>query len=644
MEKGESKNENQSNAKIDNKFRRSAIKRHSSLRAALCDNKETQLKNLAKLDINAIKRHSVILGQSSNLLNLGIFNFEKEEADEDDDANDSDIEEEKNNENDTNEKNPIDAFKEKLRQEKEKQKNEKSEKEETEKKEENNEEDDEMPDYFDPLNEKGELRIPLKTKNKYKKDDFDVIALSGKGAYGTVLKVKFKNDTSNKFYAIKVMDVSALDRIKKLYQAYLECDILSQLDNPYIVDILGAFDDNRKIYIVMQYLSKGDFSDFIRLNYPLKLDTIQFYAAEIVNFLDYLQSKKLVHRDLKPENIMMNENWHLQVIDFATARVLGKYFDKKKMIFKIDDSYYDISETDDLKGNKIAINEEDEDDLDDMKRPERRGMTFVGTAEYVSPEVLGDKPAGFGSDIWALGIMIYQMFYGKTPFKEKTNYLIFRKIEQLKIDFNPNIKIPEEAKDLINKILVKDPTKRLGAGEAGSEYDIKHLKNHPFFKGIDWENLHNMVPPNSDKFDYLMSKKSNTGNLSSSVNSSLKQTNSSDLGIAKNKSSDEINNNNGNDDQAVVLRKGYLEKKSPWLHYNKRKIILYSTPKLVYIDPSNNKIKGEIYLDKKFKVNHISMNIFDLISPKRSFRFKSCDGDVLVWEKSITEAIKQYAK
>ena len=644
MEKDESKNENQNNAKIDNKFRRSAIKRHSSLRAALCDNKETQLKNLAKLDINAIKRHSVILGQSSNLLNLGIFNFEKEEADEDDDANDSDIEEEKNNENDTNEKNPIDAFKEKLRQEKEKQKNEKSEKEETEKKEENNEEDDEMPDYFDPLNEKGELRIPLKTKNKYKKDDFDVIALSGKGAYGTVLKVKFKNDTSNKFYAIKVMDVSALDHIKKLYQAYLECDILSQLDNPYIVDILGAFDDNRKIYIVMQYLSKGDFSDFIRLNYPLKLDTIQFYAAEIVNFLDYLQSKKLVHRDLKPENIMMNENWHLQVIDFATARVLGKYFDKKKMIFKIDDSYYDISETDDLKGNKIAINEEDEDDLDDMKRPERRGMTFVGTAEYVSPEVLGDKPAGFGSDIWALGIMIYQMFYGKTPFKEKTNYLIFRKIEQLKIDFNPNIKIPEEAKDLINKILVKDPTKRLGAGEAGSEYDIKHLKNHPFFKGIDWENLHNMVPPNSDKFDYLMSKKSNTGNLSSSVNTSLKQTNSSDLGIAKNKSSDEINNNNGNDDQAVVLRKGYLEKKSPWLHYNKRKIILYSTPKLVYIDPSNNKIKGEIYLDKKFKVNHISMNIFDLISPKRSFRFKSCDGDVLVWEKSITEAIKQYAK
>ena len=578
------------------KFKRTNQKRHCSSRLALCD-KESQLKNLAKIDLKKEKRHSAMVGQPS-IFQKGIFNFENEEADEDDDVDNPDIEKEKNNEN-NNEINPIDAFKNK-------------QKEEEDKKEEKEEENDEAPECFDPLNEKGELRIPLKTKNKFKKDDFDVIALSGKGAYGTVLKVKFIKDTSDKYYAIKVMDVLALDRIKKLYQAYLECDILSQLESPYIVDILGAFDEHRKIYIVMQYLSKGDFSDFIRLNFPLKLDTIQFYAAEIVNFLDYIQSKKIVHRDLKPENIMMNENWHLQVIDFATARVLG-----------------DISETDDLKGNKIAINEEDDDEI--QARPERRGMTFVGTAEYVSPEVLGDKPAGFGSDIWALGIMIYQMFYGKTPFKEKTNYLIFRKIEQLKIDFPPNVKIPDEAKDLINRILVKEPSKRLGAGELGTEYDISHLKNHPYFKGIDWNNLHNITPPNSENFDYLMSKK----------NSNTIQQNPSDLGSRiKNKEE----NNGGNEEQEIVLRKGYLEKKSSWLHYNKRKFILYSTPKLVYIDPSTNKIKREIYLDKKCKVNHISMTVFDLISPKKIFRFKASDGDVLVWEKSIIEAIKKYGK
>ena len=619
MEKDEIKNAVSNYAHLYEDFRRSRKNKHSSFRIALCDNKEAQLKNLAKIDPKTAKRHSVLL--QPNAFQMGMFNFEDEEADELDEINDED-EEEEETKNDTNEKNNNNQNK--------------SEKDEDEKEKEEEEVDD-VPDYIDPLNEKGQLRIPLKTKNKFKKDDFDVIALSGKGAYGTVLKVKLKSDKSGKFYAIKTMDVLALDRIKKLYQAYLECDILSQLDSPYIVDILGAFDEHKKIYIVMQYLSKGDFSDFIRLNYPLKHDTIQFYAAEIVNFLDYMQSKKIVHRDLKPENIMMNEKWHLQVIDFATARVLGKYFDKVKMKFKID-SYYDISETNDLKGNKVAINDE-EDDLEVSSRPERRGRTFVGTAEYVSPEVLGDKPAGFGSDIWALGIMIYQMFYGKTPFKEKTNYLIFRKIDQLKLEFDPNVKVPEEAKDLIKKILVKDPATRLGAGEAGSEHDITHLKQHPYFKGIDWDNLHNLVPPNSDTFDYLMNKKNDKKNNNATP---TKPKDTNELGNDNTKKKEEKKEEKS--EQEVILRQGYLEKKSPWLHYNKRKVILYSTPKLIYFDPSNNKKKGEVLLSKSTKVNHVSMTVFDLISAKKTIRFRAADGDILVWEKSITDAIKQYGK
>ena len=476
------------------------------------------------------------------------------------------------------------------------------------------------------IKQKEKINIPLKSKRTFKSEDFEIISLSGKGAYGTVLKATLKSDPSNKLYAIKVMDIKALSRIKKLYQAYLECDILSQINNPYIVDIIGSFIEQGKIYIVMEYLSKGDFSDFIRLNFPLKIINIKFYAAEIVNFLEYIQSKKIVHRDLKPENIMMNEKWHIQVIDFGTARILGKYFDKENMEFKDDDTFYDVSETDDLKGNKIVINEDDDDDFDDeiQKKPERRGMTFVGTAEYVSPEVLGDKPAEFGADIWALGIMIYQMFYGKTPFKERTNYLIFRKIEQLKIDFDEDdkIQIPEEAKDLISKILVKDPSKRLGAGLPGTEYDISHLKSHPFFKGISWNNLYKLNVPNSDNFDFLLKNQKNQ----------VKEENSNK------------NIENKNEEKEVVLKEGELDKKSPYLHYNKRKVILYSTPKMVYIDPSNNKVKGEIYLDKTVKVNHINDNIFDIVSTKRNFRFKTTDGEALIWEKIITDAIKQYNK
>ena len=495
----------------------------------------------------------------------------------------------------------------------------------------NDENNDKTKDNFEK--QKKEYKIPLKTKNFYKKDDFEIVALSGKGAYGTVLKVKLKNGLDNKLYAIKIMDIVAMSKINKLYQAYLECDILSQLNSPYIVNILGSFIENNKIYIVMDYLSKGDFSDFIRLNFPLKPETIQFYVAEIVQFLSYIQSKNIVHRDLKPENIMMNEKWHLQVIDFATARILGKYFDKEKMEFKNDDTYYDLTETDDLKGNKIAIDIVD-DDLDGFQeRQEKRGMTFVGTAEYVSPEVLGDTPAGFGADIWALGIMIYQMYYGKTPFKDKTNYLIFRNIENTKIEFPPNQNISEQAKDLIKKILIKEPNQRLGAGEKGTKFDIENLKAHPYFKGIDWENLHNIPPPNNEKFDYLLSKK-NPEKLIQKENPNLTKK------IIQNDES----NKHVNSEQEIVLRKGYLDKKSPWLHYNKRKIILYSTPKLSYIDPTNNKVKGEIFLDKTVKIIHVNENAFDLITQSRSYKFKTTDGNALIWEKSISDAIKQYGK
>lgn len=263
----------------------------------------------------------------------------------------------------------------------------------------------------------------------------------------------------------------------------------------------------------------------------------------------------------------------------------------------------------------------------------------------MSPEVLGDKPAGFGADIWALGIMIYQMFCGRTPFKEKTNYLIFRKIEELKIEYSSNVNITEEAKDLISKILVKEPSKRLGAGEKGTEYDINHLKAHPFFKGIDWDNLHNMTPPNSEDFDFLMKKvvKKNTisvlNNNVKNINSIKEEANENN----KNKKNDTTEENDEN--KPIVLRKGYLDKKNPWFFtYNKRKVILDSTPKLVYIDPDKNVIKGEIILDKNFKITHVNDNIFDIVSPKRSFRFKATNGDSLVWEKSINDAIKDYAK
>ena len=491
-------------------------------------------------------------------------------------------------------------------------------------------------------NDYEQLPIPFKSKHEFKKSDFDVISLSGKGAYGTVLQVKLKdpnselenkNKTKDKYYAIKVMDIESMKRVNKLYQVYLESQILNELNNPLIVQIYGTFQSKAKVYMVLDYLSKGDFATFLKMNYPLKEETIRFYAAEIVLFLEYLQNQKIVHRDLKPNNIMLNDNNHLQIIDFATVRKIGYYYDKKEMKFREDN--FDLENDDeDIKGEKVIINpdgEDDDDDIEEEKKEEEncnvrklppRNKTFVGTAEYVSPEVIGDQPAGYGADLWAFGIMLYEMFCGRTPFKGENTYVTFKNIEKLEISFPKKISISENAKDLIKKILIKDPSKRLGAGEPKTELDIEHLKNHSFFKGIKWKNIYTQNVPNSKLFKFISNKKV----IRKSIDNSKK---------------DEKNNNNEN---VIIIKKGSLYKKSFWFHYNERIVILDNTPRITYKEPDKDAIKGIIDLNKKCKVYISRQDIFVLDTPKGEYKFKSKKNDVALWINTIKDCIKKYGK
>lgn len=494
-----------------------------------------------------------------------------------------------------------------------------------------------------------ELSFALKSKAHYKKEDFQVLALSGKGAYGTVLQVKLKredlelenintNKKKEKYYAIKVMDIKSMQRVNKLYQIYLESQILHELNSPFIVKIYGAFYTKNKIYMVLDYLSKGDFATFIKMNYPLKEETIKFYAAEIVSFLEYLQSQKIVHRDLKPENIMLNDSYHLQMIDFATVRKIGYYYDKKEMKFR-EDNYDFENDYDDIKGTKIIVNpdKDDDDDEEEIKELENkeekknkikkippRNKTFVGTAEYVSPEVIGDQPAGYGADLWAFGIMLYQMFCDKTPFRGSNTYLTFKNIEKLEISFPDDISISESAKDLIRKILVKEPSERLGAGEEKTEYDLEHLKNHSFFKGIKWKDLINQNVPYSKTFKFKSNKKVVKNNEENAKND------------------DKIHNNDNKN--VKIIKKGCLYKKSFWFHYNERLFILDSTPKITYKDPDKDIVRGIIYLNKKCRVYASRQDIFNLETPKRDYKFKCKINDMALWVSAIKDCIKTYGK
>ena len=506
------------------------------------------------------------------------------------------------------------------------------------------------------------LPIPIKTKKEYKKEDFDVIALCGKGAYGTVLQVKLKTVEENikiknskkkkqpdNYYAIKVIDIQSMKKVNKIYQIYLESEILNELNSPFIVKIFGTFQTQRKVYMVLEYLSNGNFANFLKNNFPLKEDTIKFYSAEIVLFLEYLQSQKVVHRDLKPENIMINEKYHLQMIDFATVRKIGLYYDKLEMKFKKDEYEID-TDNDDIKGTKLIVNpdnddddeeeekDEDEEEKDDMnnnkimdyfnsdkkikknyKKPQRN-KTFVGTAEYVSPEVISDTPAGYGADLWAFGVILYQMYCGQTPFKSKTEFLTFKNIGNMQITYPNNINVPKNAKDLINKILIRDPDKRLGAGEPNTDLDIAHLKKHPFFKGIKWKNIINQNVPNAKNLKFKTNKKI--------VKNIKKEDNKIEIEEKK----------------GEVIKTGVLLKKSFWFIYNEIFVTLYSTPKIEYRNIDKNEIAGVIHLNKNCRVYASKSDIFNLDTPKGKYKFKSKSNDLIIWINAIKDSIKKYGK
>ena len=505
------------------------------------------------------------------------------------------------------------------------------------------------------------LTIKLQSKKKYTRDNFEVVTFSGKGAYGTVLQVYLVGDPNKKIYAIKKLDINSLFSVNRLYQAYLENDILNELDSPYIVKIYGAFEADGKIHLIMDFLPNGDLSYFIKANFPLKDEIIRFYSAEIVLFLEYMQDKKLIHRDLKPQNIMIDEKGHLKVIDFGTVRKLGYYYDKREMKFK-EEKVFERIDSEDIKGVKNIVNPDeedaDEDDYDDEDEEEeddneendendinisekkkkriqkvrvKRSMTFVGTAEYISPEVIGDRPAEFGTDIWAFGVMLYQMYYNSTPFKAITTYLTFRNIEKPQITF-PDDKIPEPAKDLIMKILVAEPKKRLGGGDPGTQYDMAHLKKHPFFKKINWKNLHNTTPPGMKEYKFYECKKKSIYK---------KQNKENDLNDVYKVFDDTSKEKNKN---VKILKEGYIRKKSTWFHYEKRYIILDNTPRIILKATNDEKYYREILLSKKCKITLVENNCFDLKAPDKTHRFKGTENDGNDWAGSIADAINDYAK
>ncbi|GJD07814.1 3-phosphoinositide-dependent protein kinase 1 [Galdieria sulphuraria] len=268
------------------------------------------------------------------------------------------------------------------------------------------------------------------------REDFIASELIGEGAYSKVLRATHK--PTAKEYAVKVV---SKQMARKLGQ---EGRLINEQDESFL-------------YFVIEFCPYGDMNNLIKIarrkNRALTKDTIRFYAAELVSALEKVHKEGIIHRDVKPQNILIGDRGHLKLTDFGIAARI-----------------------------QSPNSNRDTGDFDSSLDSADRRNSFVGTFTYMAPELIREEGACFASDLWALGVILYQMFTGEVPFKGSSDYLLFQSILKGHVEFPKNFP-SASGRDLIEKLLVTDVDMRLGA----KGYD--DLKNHSFFRGIRFEFL-----------------------------------------------------------------------------------------------------------------------------------------------------------
>ncbi|RDA86618.1 hypothetical protein CP532_1052 [Ophiocordyceps camponoti-leonardi (nom. inval.)] len=293
--------------------------------------------------------------------------------------------------------------------------------------------------------------------------DFSFGRILGEGSYSTVYLATDRQTL--KEYAIKVLEKRHIIKEKKIKYVNIEKNTLNRLtEHQGIVRLYYTFQDETSLYYVLDLCNGGELLGVLKKTGTFDVACTRFYGAQILDSIDYMHSRGVVHRDLKPENVLLDDHMHVKITDFGTARL--------------------------LRDPREPVNPNDPDGSlsaqDKREVPEHsRAASFVGTAEYVSPELLTQKTASKASDLWAYGCIIYQMLAGRPPFKAASEYLTFQKIVNLDYEFPPGF--PPLARDLVERCLVLDPDMRL---------TTEHIRNHGFFQGQQFgEALWRTKPP-----------------------------------------------------------------------------------------------------------------------------------------------------
>lgn len=283
-------------------------------------------------------------------------------------------------------------------------------------------------------------------------DDFEMLCVIGKGSFGKVMQVRKKDN--GKIYAMKILNKATIIERNELEHTRSEKSILQKLCHPFLVNLNYSFQTPDKLFFVMDYVNGGELFYHLQRDKRFTEDRARFYCAEIVLGLEYLHNSGVLYRDLKPENLLLTEDGHICMTDFGIS---------KEGLVSDDD----------------------------------RTATFCGTPEYLAPEVLEGNGYGKGVDWWSFGTLMFEMLTGLPPFYSEDVQQMYQKIMTARLQIPKTVS--DEAKDLLEKLLTRDPEQRLTEPPA--------IKKHPWFAGINWKALSQkevvppFIPPVSGKDD-----------------------------------------------------------------------------------------------------------------------------------------------
>ena len=291
--------------------------------------------------------------------------------------------------------------------------------------------------------------------------NYESLAIIGRGAFGEVHVCRDKSN--GEIVAVKKIKKEVLYLKNQVLHVRNEQILMSKVKSPWIVELKASFQEDDYLYLVMEFLPGGDLMNLLIKKDILTEDEARFYIAELILSIESIHKLDCIHRDIKPDNILIDKTGHVKLSDFGLAKISDKLYEQNNIKYSNDN---------------------------DNANKHERNYSCVGTAYYVAPEVLTKSGYGPEIDWWSVGVIFFEMLVGYAPFCSKETSEVCHKIlnweKYLKIP--SKIKISPEAEDLISK-LINNPNIRLGINGA------EEIKSHPFFKGLDWENIRGLKAP-----------------------------------------------------------------------------------------------------------------------------------------------------